>query len=116
MTMVLLLDVSCNNVNVLLNSGPVSLSCVFNDTDFSMINVTFTKLGESEGVTICNIYSNTTIVMLTMQAMVEITLSNNIINVTILKTICENEGTFGVVMDINGNSEMDQGKFTVFSK
>ncbi|VDI00994.1 Hypothetical predicted protein, partial [Mytilus galloprovincialis] len=107
--------VSCNNVNVLLNSGPVSLSCVFNDTDFSMINVTFTKLGESEGVTICNIYSNTTIVMLTMQDMVEITLSNNIINVTILQTICENEGTFGVVMDINGNSEMDQGKFTVFN-
>ncbi|CAC5391886.1 unnamed protein product [Mytilus coruscus] len=104
----------CTDTVALLNSGPAVITCYLNDTaTFTVMNVTYMKSGESSVQQIASIDDSNIITMFAMADIVYISLMNNIINITISNTSCENEGTFAVVTDINGESVMDQGKLSV---
>ncbi|XP_071163007.1 serine-rich adhesin for platelets-like isoform X2 [Mytilus edulis] len=107
----------CTNTAAKINSGPTGITCHLNDTaTFTVLNVTYTKLGESAVHRIASIDDSDGVDMIAMEDIVSISISNNIINITILNPSCENEGTFAVVTDINGESVMAQGKFSMISK
>lgn len=110
-------DITCIDVSVLVNSGATWMTCsVHNIATFTMINVTFTKKGDSKVQQIAIIGTRNTVVMLEMQNSVDISFVYYIINITILNPSCENEGTFGIVANINGVSVEDQGTLTVQCK
>lgn len=93
------------------------MTCTLNDTaTFTMVNVTYRKLSESVVQHISTIYDNNTVVMLAMQGKVSISMSDNNVNITILNPSCENEGIFGIIINVNGESVMSQGKFAVLSE
>ncbi|CAG2239310.1 unnamed protein product [Mytilus edulis] len=107
----------CTDTAATVNSGPTVITCHFNDTaTFTVLNVTYSKLGESASQQIASIDNSDIVDMFAMTDIVSITMSNYIINITILNPSCENEGTFAVVTYINGESVMAQGKFSVISK
>lgn len=91
--------------------------CSLNDTaTFTSINVTYTKKGDPNVQQIAMIGSSNNIDMFAMQDSVIISIFNNIINVTMLNPSCENEGTFGIVTNINNETVEHKGTFTVQCK
>lgn len=80
------------------------------------MNVTFKKKGDSNVQLIAIIDDTNNIEVLVMLDNVTIDISDNIINITILNPSCENEGTFGIVTNINSESIESQGTFTVQCK
>lgn len=80
------------------------------------MNVTFKKKGDSNVQLIAIIDDTNKIEVLVMLDNVTIDISDNIINITILNPSCENEGTFGIVTNINSESIESQGTFTVQCK
>lgn len=111
------LDIICTDTAAILNSGPAVITCYLNDTaTFTVMNVTYLKSGESSVQLIATIDDSNRITMFAMADILYISLMDNIINITISNTSCENEGTFAVVTLINGESVMDQGKLSVIRK
>lgn len=93
------------------------ITCYLNDTaTFTVMNVTYLKLGATDVQQLALIDESNTVTMFAMEGIVSIIMSNNIINITILDSSCTNEGTFAVVTNINGETIKDQGKFSVISK
>ncbi|CAC5391889.1 unnamed protein product [Mytilus coruscus] len=108
------LDIFCTDVSLLINSGAAVMTCSLNDTaTFTMMNVTYRKKGDSDFQHIAIIDDSYNIVMLAMQDSVVISIFNYIINITILNPSCDNEGTFGIITNINSDSVEDQGTLTV---
>lgn len=80
------------------------------------MNVTYKKKGDPSVQLIAIINDTYNIERLAMQDNVTIDISNNIINITILNPSCANEGTFGIVTNINSEYVESQGTFTVQCK
>ncbi|XP_052105717.1 mucin-22-like isoform X3 [Mytilus californianus] len=107
----------CTDTIALINSGSAVITCYLNDTaTFTVMNVTYLNLGATDVQQIALIDDSNSITMFAMEDIVSISMSNNIINITILNPSCTNEGTFAVVTDINGESVKDHGKLSVISK
>ncbi|XP_063428142.1 mucin-3B-like isoform X2 [Mytilus trossulus] len=107
----------CTDTTAIINSGPSVITCHLNDTaTFTVMNVTYMKLGTTDVQQLALIDEDNTVTMFAMEGIVSIIMSNNIINITILDSSCTNEGTFAVVTNINGETIKDQGKFSVISK
>lgn len=93
------------------------ITCHLNDTaTFTVMNVTYLKFGAPDVQQIAFIDEINGVTMLKMEDIVSISMSNKVINITILNPSCENEGIFAVVTDINGESIKDQGKFSMISE
>ncbi|VDI25493.1 Hypothetical predicted protein, partial [Mytilus galloprovincialis] len=109
--------ISCTDTIAIINSGPAVITCYLNDTaTFTVMNVTYLKFGAPDVQQIAFIDEINGVTMLKMEDIVSISISNKVINITILNPSCENEGIFAVVTDINGESIKDQGKFSMISK
>lgn len=109
-------DTVCTDTIALMNSGPAVITCYLNDkATFTVINVTYWKLGATDVQQLASIDDSHSITMFAMEEIVSISMSNNIINLTILNPSCTNEGTFAVVTDINGLTIKGQGKLSVIS-
>ncbi|XP_071163004.1 uncharacterized protein [Mytilus edulis] len=110
-------DIVCTDTVALINSGPAVITCYLNDTTtFTVMNVTYLKLGATDVQLLASIYDSYSITMFAMEEIVSISISNNIINLTVLNPSCTNEGTFAVITDINGLTIKGQGKLSVISK
>lgn len=107
----------CTDIVALRNSETAVIRCYLNDTaTFTVFNVTYKRLGKSDVQHIALIDQNNNIHMFAMEDIVDISMLNYIIYIKILISSCENEGTFAVVTNINGESVMDQGKFSILSE
>lgn len=111
------LDIVCTDIVALGNSETAVIRCSLNDTaTFTVLNITYKRFGKSDVQQIALIDESNNIHMFAMEDIVNISMLNNIINIKILNPSCEYEGTFAVVTNINGESVMDQGKFSVISE
>lgn len=112
----LFLDIGCNDSTAALHSGPVDISCILNETTFTMINVTFKSSATSNLVLKATINNNRNVTYMIPDDNFSIRFETDVLTISIKNATCTADGTYGISVDFNNVvKEEANGKLTISS-
>ena len=98
----------------MLNSGPVKIDCLLNNTlIYYNISVTFQQSSTSEPLLKSLIFNNNSVI--DFDNNIDVTLGGDVLTITIQNASCDTNGIYGITVITDGNAAYAEGKLTVLS-